>query len=174
MTIFKSYHLYFSVINKQDFRYCKFLKNSYFDYIFKYPTSFPNYIKLGICDILPNKNGILFTQHVLQQFEPNEILIDFEACFSFNLPIEICDNEQSRYKNNYTFDFDIDELKKEVPMDLILQYEDSAWKPILEIDPDFFYLRNNEQILLGSKDYKQVEYWINEINTANTGSRSMP
>jgi hypothetical protein len=52
-------------------------------------------------------------------------------------------------------------------MDLILQYEESPWKPILKIDPDFFYLRDEEQILMGSKDYKQVENWIKEINNAN-------
>jgi hypothetical protein len=121
----------------------------------------------GICDILSNKKGILFTQSVLQQFEPAKVMNDFQSCFAFYLPTEICDKEHSRYNKNYTFDFEIDELKKEVPMELILQYKNSPWKPILEIDPDFFYLRSDTQILLGSKDYKQVENWIKEINTAN-------
>lgn len=167
MGLKKSYHFYHSSILIEEFERLYFFNQSYFDYIFNYTTPQSNYVELGICDILPNEKGILFTQSVLQQFEPTQLLNDFQSCFAFNLPTEICDIEQSRYKKNYTFDFDINELKKEVPMELILQYEKTPWKPILEIDPDFFYLRNDEQILLGSKDYKQVENWIKEINTAN-------
>lgn len=151
----------------EEFEKLDFFNQSYFDYIFNYKAPLPNYIEQGICDIHPNEKGILFIQSVLQQFEPAEILNDFQSCFAFNLPTEICDTEQSKYKKNYTLDFDINELKKEIPMDLILQYEESPWKPILEIDADFFYLRNEEQILMVSKDYKQVENWIKEINTAN-------
>lgn len=167
MEIRKSYHYYYCLVSSEYFELSGFFEYSYFDYIFDCKSPFPNYITQGNCDILPNEKGILFTQSVLQQFNPAQILNDFQSCFTFNLPTEICDTAQSRYKKNYTFDFDINELKKEIPIELVLQYEESPWKPILEIDPDFFYLRNDEQILLGSKDYKQVENWIKEINTAN-------
>lgn len=167
MTIKRSYHFYHSSVLIEEFERLDFFNQSYFDFIFNYSSPFPKYIAQGICDILPNKNGILLTQNVLQQFEPIQLFNDFTSCFAFNLPTVICDKEQSRYKKNFTFDFDIIELNKEVSMDLILQYEESPWKPILEIDADFFYLRNEEQILMGSKDYKQVENWIKEINTAN-------
>jgi len=163
----KSYHFYHHSILIEECSTLYFFNQSYFDYIFNFKTPFPNYVEQGICDILPNKSGVLLTQNVLKQFEPIQLLNDFNSCFAFNLPTEICDKEQSRYRKNYTFNFDINELKNEIPMDLILQYEESPWKPILEIDPDFFYLRDEEQILMGSKDYKQVENWIKEINTAN-------
>ena len=65
--------------------------------------------------------------------------------------------------SNNELENSINELNKEEPMDLILQYENSPWKPILEIDPDFFYLRDEQQILIGSKDYKQVENWLANI-----------
>jgi hypothetical protein len=167
MELNKSYHFYHSSILIENFKELIFFNQSYFDYIFNYKTPFPKYIEQGVCDILTNKNGILFIQNVLQQFEPIQLLNDFQSCFAFNLPTEICDKDQSRYKKNFTFDFDINEFNTEVPMDLILQHEESPWKPILEIDPDFFYLRNDNQIVLGSKDYKQVENWIKEINTSN-------
>lgn len=163
MLIKKGFTYYYFIASLAEVEIVHFFNESYFDYIFNYKTTLPIYIEQGICDILPNKKGTLFTQSVLQQFEPAQLLNDFQSCFAFNLPTEICDTEQSRYKKNYTFDFDIDELKKEVPMELILQYEESPWKPIIEIDPDFFYLRNDEQILLGSKDYKQVENWLSNI-----------
>lgn len=163
----KSYHHYFFETSISESKNINFFNNSNFDYIFNYSIPLPEFIEQGICDILPNKKGILFTQSVLQQFEPVQLLNDFSSCFAFNLPTEICDKEHSRYNKNYTFDFEIDELKKEVPMELILQYINSPWKPILEIDPDFFYLRSDKQILLGSKDYKQVENWLKKINTAN-------
>lgn len=167
MKIARTYHFYYSSIPIEEFERLNFFDQSFFDFIFNYITPFPDYVEQGICDILPNKKGILFTQSVLQQFEPVQLLNDFSSCFAFNLPTEICDKEHSRYNKSYTFDFEIDELKKEVPMELILQYINSPWKPILEIDPDFFYLRSDKQILLGSKDYKQVENWIKKINTAN-------
>ncbi|MCB9360033.1 MAG: hypothetical protein H6587_00735 [Flavobacteriales bacterium] len=42
-------------------------------------------------------------------------------------------------------------------LDLILHYEESPWKPILEINADFFYLGNDGQVLFGSKDSKQMK-----------------
>lgn len=164
--IMRSYNYHFVILPSEKINSLSFFNSPYSDCIFNNNVSV-KYLEQGMCDFLQNKNGILFTQHVLQQFEPNQILNDFISCFAFNIPTYICDKEHSRYNKNYTFDFEIDELKKEVPMELILQYEDSPWKPILEIDPDFFYLKNNEEILIGSKDFKQVENWIKEINTAN-------
>ena len=163
----KSYHYYFCITRLKEFESLDFFNASLFDYIFNYNALFPDYIKQGLCDILPSDNGILFTQHVLKQLEPIQLVKDFKSCFAFNLPSDICDKEYSRFQKQFTFDFDINELKKEIPMELILQYEESPWKPILEIDPDFFYLRNDEQILLGSKDYRQVENWINRITINN-------
>jgi len=163
MKVNKSYNYYYCLIPTKIFDRLNFFNTPYFDYIFNYYSSFPIYIEQGICDILPNKSGILFTQQVLQQFDPYQIMNDFTSCFVFNLPTEICNKEQSRYRKNFTFDFDIIELNKEIPMDLILQYEESPWKPILEIDADFFYLRNDNEVLLGSKDYKQLENWLIEV-----------
>ncbi len=161
MRIIKSYCYYFKLFPSEERSFISFLNDSCFDYIFSCNKPNPEYIEQGICDILPNGNGILFTHQVLQQFKSNQIFNDFDSCFAFFLPTEICDREQSRYRKNYTFNFNIEELKKEVPIDLIFQYENSFWKPILEIDPDFFYLKDDKQILLGSKDFNQVENWIN-------------
>lgn len=162
MKIYKSFHFHFYLLSLSEFRASLFFNQSYFDYIFNYRQSLPSFLQQGTCDILPNKNGTIITQYVLQQFEPNEFLNEFKACFGFNLPTDICDKKQTRYEKNYTFDFDIDQMKKEIPMDLILQYEKNQWKNILEINPDFFYLQNGKEILLASKDFKQVENWINQ------------
>ncbi len=156
----KSYHFYFIVLSLDNFKANLFFNLNHFDYIFNYKTPLPKYIAQGICDILLNQKGILFTQYVISQFNPNELIQDFKSCFAFDLPTDICDKEQTRYKKNYNFDLDIEQMKKEISMDLILQYEKTEWKKILEINPDFFYLRNEKEILLACKDYKQIELII--------------
>lgn len=162
MNIKKSYHYYFIIISFNNFNPNVFFNQSHFDFIFNYKTPFLKYVEQGVCDILPNQYGILFTQTVLSQFNSNELINDFKSCFAFNLPTNICDKEQSRYKKNYTFEFNIEQMKKEISMELILHYEETEWKNILEINPDFFYLQNGKEILLASKDFKQVENWINQ------------
>jgi len=157
MVIKKSYNFYYIIIPAEDFNYKLFYKQSFFDYIFSFKIPFPEYIAQGSCDVLPNNSGILINQIFLNQLIDKNLVNDFDSCFAFNLPTEICDKEQTRYKKNYNFKFDIEEMREEIPMDLILYYEESPWKPILEINPDYFYLRDDKQVLIGSKDYKQLK-----------------
>lgn len=166
MIISKSYNFYYFIIPADGFNYKLFYKQSYFDYIFSFKIPFPEYIAQGSCDVLPNNSGILINQIVLNQLIDKNLVNDFDSCFAFNLPTEICDVEQTRYRKNYTFDFDIDKMKEEISMDLILHYDESPWKPILEINPDFFYLRNNNYFLIGCKDYKQIKDIIDFISNS--------
>lgn len=160
--IHKSYHFYYVIVQQNHVK--SFPKtNGLPTYIFGYPLNMPSFIEQGMCDILPNQYGILFDGITLNQFSSEKIFKDFNSCFCFHLLTDICDEQQNRYKKKYTFHFDVESFKQEISMDLILQYEDSPWKPILEIDPDFFYLKDDKLFLYGSKDYKQVENFVNEI-----------
>lgn len=161
----RSYHFYFVIIPNDILAPKIFFNRHYFEYIFDNKSPLPDYVEQGNCDIFPNQNGILFDQYVLQQFDPKNLIKDYNSCFAFNLPSTICDQESMRYRKKYTFGYILESFRQEISMDLILQYESSPWKPILEIDPDFFYLRDNEQILIGSKDFKQIELITENINS---------
>ncbi|MFC2188280.1 hypothetical protein ACFCT7_13255 [Fulvivirgaceae bacterium LMO-SS25] len=159
MEISKSYNYYFIIIDAAN-------GNCFFDqpralreYYFNFPEILPSYLKQGTCDPLSNRRGVLFFDYVLASYDKKVILSDFKSCLAFNLPLEICDIDRSRIKKNYSFNFDLDIMRKEISSEEILNYNKSCWKPILEVDPDFFYLKNGKEILLGSKDYKQVLNW---------------
>ncbi|MCB9335925.1 MAG: hypothetical protein H6586_07235 [Flavobacteriales bacterium] len=160
----KTYHFYFSILPINLFNSEVFFSQSHFDYIFNYQQPFPEYIQQNLCDILPNEKGILFSQHVLNQIDYATLIKDFKCCFGFLLPTGIYDTDNIRYSKNYTINFEISQFKDAIPMDNVLFYYESPWKEILEINPDFFYLRDANQILIGSKDSQLLEHLTKNHN----------
>ncbi|MBX2960312.1 MAG: hypothetical protein KF732_10190 [Flavobacteriales bacterium] len=156
----KSFNYYFIIFNINDLNSkimdC-FFKKGAFEFIFSRPPLLPGYIEQGVCDILPNKNGILFINPVITRFNSMQLVSDFNSCFAFNLPVEIVDTEGLRYTKNYSFECDIENMQEEMPISKILFYDETEWANILKVNADYFYIKNNNEILFGSLDYKQIE-----------------
>ncbi len=162
MKIKKSYHFYFVVVSIDQISLWPVVDNKFSEYIFEGKLPLPNWIQQGDCDLLHDHRGVILPAHVLEKIKPKQLFSEFNSGFAFSLPVDICDKVYNRYTKNYTFNFDIHTLTKEDSMEEILQYKKSAWKPILEIDPDMFYFTDHSQFLFGSKDYRQIEMFINE------------
>ena len=167
MYIKKAYSFYFDVFSSEKHELFFDFSSGLREFFFNFKTTSPEYVQPGSCDFLTEGSGVLFSQIVLDYIEPVKIINDFKSCIAYHIPSDICDADGSRYKGNYTFDFDVNALNKEIAQDYILGYDYTPWKHIVMLDPDFFYLNDGNQLLMGSKDYKQVENWIlgNRINS---------
>lgn len=155
-SIKRSYQYYYTLIPIKDLKGVGFTDLNCSCYIFSHKHSLPDQIQQGMVDILPNRRGIVFTSHVIEQFSVDELLMNLDNCYAFYLHAEIDGPEESRYNKNYSFDIDLEKLMREVPDDDLLKHEESAWKDIFKIDPDIFLLKKDDHLIIGAKDQNQI------------------
>lgn len=128
------------------------------DFIFNYTEPFPSYIQQGVCDPLPENRGIYFFEHVVKSIPNEELYSDFNSCFVYNFDLNDEPNE-NHLKQNFTFEFDLDDVSINKDKIHIKSLELST--KINNLNSDFFYLKNQNVVILATKDIAQLRMWKN-------------
>ena len=135
------------------------ISSEFFECIVGVNDKLPDYLIQDLVTPLANNSAIVIGQNQFSQLlNSNFLFNDFKVFFFFQLNHSI--NDPKRYEKQYPSSLPIDQLSAPNHLNEQLFYQKTAWKDILNINPDLLLVKNDDTNFYASKDTHLLDFIV--------------